>query len=56
MLREEARPMIELYSENNTEIKKLMDEKNRSSAYIANALIGEALVQRGILKKEGLKL
>jgi len=48
--------MVELYEENDTEIKKLMDEKNRSSAYVANALIGEALVQRGILKKEVLKL
>lgn len=48
--------MVEMYEENDTEIKKLMDAKNRSSAYVANALISEALVQRKILKKGTLEL
>ena len=56
MQRNESHPMIEVYDSNNTEIKKLMDDKNRSAAYIANALIEEALQKRGIVKGVTLKL
>ena len=37
-------------------MKKLMDETNRSSAYVSNALIEEALVSRGILKETSIRL
>ena len=56
MQQEKTRSMIEVYGANITEIKKIMDDKNRSSAYVANVLIEEALVNRGILKGGKLKL
>jgi len=53
---ESKRFMIDLYDSNVTKIHEIMNEKNRSAAYVSNALIQEALVQRGNLKEVDLKL